>query len=219
MTFPNWQLQPVTLFASSPVIPVIVINKLSQALPLATALLAGGIRVLEITLRTSIALEAIRLLNQELPDAIIGAGTVTTPFQLEECCEVGAKFALSPGSTDNLLQVGRESDIPFIPGIASVSELMKGIESGYRYFKFFPAEIAGGPGLLKAINNLFPQVKFCPTGGINETNFLDYLTLPNVNCVGGSWIVPDELIRQENWQKITELCLVAREKALSNISV
>ena len=209
MAFENWQLQPDTLFAQGPVVPVIVVKDLADAVPMAKALLAGGIKVLEVTLRTPVALDAIRLLAQEVPDAIVGAGTVTTPEQLQQCIDAGAKFAISPGLTRELLQAGKDAPIPLIPGIASISELMEGTGLGYSHFKFFPAEAAGGVKTLKSIHGPFADIRFCPTGGINEKNFLEYLALPNVKCVGGSWIVPDDAVSNKDWARITELCNVA----------
>ncbi|MDP2713305.1 bifunctional 4-hydroxy-2-oxoglutarate aldolase/2-dehydro-3-deoxy-phosphogluconate aldolase [Rheinheimera sp.] len=213
MAFENWQLQPDTLFAQGPVVPVIVIKDLADAVPMAKALLAGGIRVLEVTLRTPVALDAIRLLAQEVPDAIVGAGTVTTAAQLQQVVDAGAKFAISPGLTRELLQAGKDAAIPLIPGIASISELMEGTGLGYTHFKFFPAEAAGGVKTLKSIHGPFADIRFCPTGGINESNFRDYLALPNVKCVGGSWIVPDEAVAAKDWAKITQLCQTAVAQA------
>ena len=209
MALDNWQLQPDTLFAQGPVVPVIVVKDLADAVPMAKALLAGGIKVLEVTLRTPVALDAIRLLAQEVPDAIVGAGTVTTPEQLQQCIDAGAKFAISPGLTRELLQAGKDAPIPLIPGIASISELMEGTGLGYSHFKFFPAEAAGGVKTLKSIHGPFADIRFCPTGGINEKNFLEYLALPNVKCVGGSWIVPDDAVSNKDWARITELCNAA----------
>lgn len=209
MAFENWQLQPGTLFEQGPVVPVIVIKDLADAVPMAKALLAGGIKVLEVTLRTPVALDAIRLLSTEVPDAIVGAGTVTTAAQLQQVVEAGARFAISPGLTRELLQAGKDAAIPLIPGIASISELMEGTGLGYTHFKFFPAEAAGGVKTLKSIHGPFSDIRFCPTGGINEKNFKDYLALPNVKCVGGSWIVPDDAVAAKDWQRITSLCQAA----------
>jgi 2-dehydro-3-deoxyphosphogluconate aldolase/(4S)-4-hydroxy-2-oxoglutarate aldolase len=213
MAFENWQLQPGTLFDQGPVVPVIVIKDLADAVPMAKALLAGGIKVLEVTLRTPVALDAIRLLATEVPEAIVGAGTVTTAAQLQQVVDAGAKFAISPGSTRELLQAGKDAAIPLIPGIASISELMEGTGLGYSHFKFFPAEAAGGVKTLKSIYGPFADIRFCPTGGINEKNFLEYLALPNVKCVGGSWIVPDDAVAAKDWQRITELCKAAVAQA------
>ena len=190
-------------------VPVIVIKDLADAVPMAKALLAGGIKVLEVTLRTPAALDAIRLLAKEVPEAIVGAGTVTTAAQLQQVIDAGAKFAISPGLTRELLQAGKDAIIPLIPGIASISELMEGTGLGYSHFKFFPAEAAGGVKTLKSIYGPFADIRFCPTGGINEKNFKDYLALPNVKCVGGSWIVPDDAVANKDWSRITELCKAA----------
>lgn len=213
MAFDNWQLQPGTLFEMGPVVPVIVIKDLADAVPMAKALLAGGIKVLEVTLRTPVALDAIRLLAEQVPDAVVGAGTVTTAAQLQQVAEAGAKFAISPGLTRELLQAGKDAAIPLIPGIASISELMEGTDLGYSHFKFFPAEAAGGVKTLKSIHGPFADIRFCPTGGINEKNFRDYLALPNVSCVGGSWIVPDDAVAAKDWGRITELCQAAVAQA------
>lgn len=207
MSFPDWDVQPGTIFSASSVIPVIVINDLEQAIPLASALFAGGIQVLEITLRTPVAVQALQLLTDRFPDALIGAGTVTNPNQLAQVIEAGARFAISPGQTDALLMAGREASIPLIPGVASVSELMAGLDFGYTHFKFFPAVAAGGIAMLRAIAGPFPDVCFCPTGGINATNYKEFLALPNVSCVGGSWIVPELAVANGDWSLITELCL------------
>ncbi len=209
MAFENWQLQPAELFAQGAVVPVIVIKDLADAVPMAQALLAGGIKVLEVTLRTPVALDAIKLLAEQVPAAIVGAGTVTTAAQLEQVITAGAKFAISPGLTRELLQAGKDASIPLIPGIASISELMEGTGLGYTHFKFFPAEAAGGVKTLKSIYGPFSDIRFCPTGGINEKNYLEYLALPNVSCVGGSWIVPDSAVNAKDWSKITELTRTA----------
>ncbi|QMT61305.1 bifunctional 4-hydroxy-2-oxoglutarate aldolase/2-dehydro-3-deoxy-phosphogluconate aldolase [Legionella sp. PC997] len=210
MSFPNWLVRPEIIFSTSPVIPVVVIKEIEDALPLATALFAGGIHIIEVALRTPVALEAVELLLKTFPEALIGVGTVTTPEQLKHVADMGAKFALSPGKTQALLTAGCSSNIPLIPGVSSVSELMEGLFLGYTHFKFFPATAAGGANMLQAMHGPFPQAKFCPTGGINEKNFSDYLALPNVSCVGGSWIVPEEAIKKGDWALITDLSLSAR---------
>ena len=206
MSCSNWGIHPETVLGASPVMPVIQIKELEQAIPLATALFAGGIRALEITLRTPVALEAVCLLSRAFPEALIGVGTVIRPEQLELAVNAGAKFAFSPGQTPELLKAGCAAKIPLIPGIASVSELMEGLVLGYTHFKFFPAIAAGGIPMLRAMHGPFPEARFCPTGGINEGNFTEFLALPNVICVGGSWLVPDEAIKAGNWSLITELC-------------
>jgi len=206
MSRQNWQLTPQQIFAAAPIIPVIVISKIEQALPLANALLAGGIKVMEVTLRTDCAVEAIELIAQNCPESLIGAGTVINAEQLAQVAAAGAKFAISPGSTTSLLAAANEGDIALIPGVVSASELMSGIEQGYDHFKFFPAESNGGAPALKALGAPFGDIKFCPTGGITLANAPDYLALNSVCCVGGSWIVPPKLIEDGQWQQITDLC-------------
>jgi 2-dehydro-3-deoxyphosphogluconate aldolase/(4S)-4-hydroxy-2-oxoglutarate aldolase len=187
------------------VVPVIVINKLEHAVPLAKALVAGGVRVLEVTLRTACALDAIRAIAKEVPDAIVGAGTVINPQQLREVTEAGAQFAISPGLTEDLLQAANAGTIPLIPGISTVSELMLGLDQGLREFKFFPAEANGGVKALQAIAGPFPQVRFCPTGGISPANYRDYLALNSVHCIGGSWLVPNDALESGDYDRITSL--------------
>lgn len=203
------RLQAADIFKKSPIIPVVVIECLSDALPLAHALHAGGIRIMEITLRTPAALPAIHQLHDALPDLMIGAGTILTSVQYMQCVEAGAAFAISPGMSDELLETAQQNGLPLIPGASSASDLMKGMDRGYTHFKFFPAEASGGINWLKAIHGPFPDVRFCPTGGIDAKNFLDYLVLPHVECVGGSWIVPIAAIKQQDWNKITALSIAA----------
>lgn len=205
MTNPNWKVQPSTVLNASPVMPVMVIQDLENAVPLAKALVAGGIRVLEITLRTPVALEAIRAISQEVPDAIVGAGTILNPEQLQQAADAGAVFAISPGLTATLLAAAQKSSIALIPGISSLSELMLGMEYGLDHFKFFPAENAGGVPMLKAIAGPIPQVTFCPTGGISLKNYNEYLALPNVACCGGSWLAPADVVANKDWAKVTQL--------------
>ncbi len=185
--------------------PVMVIQNLDDAVPLAKALVAGGVRVLEITLRTPVALEAIRLISQEVKDAVVGVGTITTPEQLKAAEEAGAVFAISPGLTPTLLAAAKQSSIALIPGVATISELLLGMEYGLDHFKFFPAEAAGGIPMLKAIAGPIPQVTFCPTGGISPENYQAYLSLSNVACVGGSWLAPADVVKAKDWAKVTEL--------------
>lgn len=201
----KWKMGPAEVFALSPVVPVMVIKDLERAVPLARALVAGGIRVLEITLRTEVAVEAIREIVRAVPEAVVGAGTVTTEEDLAEVSEAGAVFAISPGLTPELLEVANQGCIALIPGIATVSELMTGLRRGYSHFKFFPAEAAGGIPMLKSIGGPFPQVTFCPTGGISVGNYREYLALGNVACVGGSWVAPPEAVAQGDWDLITQL--------------
>jgi len=201
----RWRVQPGEVLRQGPVVPVMVIHKLEHAVPLANALLAGGIRVLEITLRTPVAVESIRVLRREVPDAIVGAGTVTRGEELDAVVEAGAAFAISPGLTAELLDAANRGPIPLIPGIATVSELMTGMAQGYDHFKFFPAEAAGGVRMVQAIAGPFPRVAFCPTGGITSANYREYLALGNVACVGGSWVAPQGAMDQGDWARITSL--------------
>lgn len=201
----NWKVSAEQILTSGPVVPVIVINELEHAVPLAKALVAGGVKVLEVTLRTGCALEAIRAIAREVPEAIIGAGTVINPQQLDEVISAGAQFAISPGLTAPLLKAATDGPIPLIPGISTVSELMLGMDYGLREFKFFPAEANGGVKALQAIAGPFPQVRFCPTGGITPNNYRDYLALKSVLCIGGSWLVPADALAQGDYGRITEL--------------
>ena len=205
MTHENWKISPLNILQTGPVIPVMVIEKIEHAVPVAKALLAGGVKVLEITLRTPVAIDAIRAISCEVPDAIVGAGTVVTPEELEMVADAGGIFALSPGLTPTMLEAANRGTIGFIPGIATSSELMLGMEMGYNVFKFFPAEAAGGVKAVKSIGGPFPDCTFCPTGGISPSNYRDYLALKNVACVGGSWLVPADAVRKNDWQKITDL--------------
>lgn len=201
----NWLLTPKELFAMGPIVPVLVIENVEDAVPIAKALMAAGIKVLEVTLRTASAIEVIRTIAQQLPDAVIGAGTITNRAQLQQAVEAGAKFAISPGLTKDLLKAGNEGNIALIPGISSISEMMDAIDLGYDHLKFFPAEASGGVKAIKSIGGPFPDIRFCPTGGINLNNVRDYLALPNVACCGGSWLVSDQIIADKNWPAITEL--------------
>ncbi|WP_339723421.1 bifunctional 4-hydroxy-2-oxoglutarate aldolase/2-dehydro-3-deoxy-phosphogluconate aldolase [uncultured Paraglaciecola sp.] len=201
----NWKMTSEEIFSQGPVVPVLVIKDVAHAVPLAKALIAGGIRVLEVTLRTDAALEVIAKIAKEVPEAIIGAGTVTNRAQLQQVIDAGAKFAISPGLTTDLLKAGNEGSIALIPGISSISELMTAVDHGYTHLKFFPAEASGGVKALKAIGGPFPDIKFCPTGGISPSNYNDYLALPSVRCAGGSWLAPEEAMINGDWDKITEL--------------
>lgn len=207
----NWKVSPQEVFAKGPVVPVLIVNKLEYAIPLAEALLEGGISVLEVTLRTPVALDVIKKIANEVPEAFVGAGTVTNKTQLQQVEAAGARFALSPGMTPDLLIAGNAGNIPLIPGVATTSELMQGIDLGYSHYKFFPAEAAGGVKAIKAISGPFPDVVFCPTGGISLSNYREYLSLPNVQCVGGSWLVTDALMAKGEWSKITVLAREASE--------
>ncbi|MCF2949342.1 bifunctional 4-hydroxy-2-oxoglutarate aldolase/2-dehydro-3-deoxy-phosphogluconate aldolase [Paraglaciecola aquimarina] len=201
----NWKMTSEEIFSAGPVVPVLVIKDVAYAVPLAKALIAGGIKVLEVTLRTDAALEVIKKIADEVPEAIIGAGTVTNKEQLQQVIDAGAKFAISPGLTTDLLKAGNEGSIALIPGVSSISELMTAKDLGYTHLKFFPAEASGGVKALKAIGGPCPEITFCPTGGISPSNYNDYLALPNVKCCGGSWLAPEEAMANGDWDKITEL--------------
>jgi 2-dehydro-3-deoxyphosphogluconate aldolase/(4S)-4-hydroxy-2-oxoglutarate aldolase len=191
------------VMTTSPVMPVMVINQLELAVPLARALVEGGLKVLEITLRTAVALEAIKLIKAEVPNAIVGAGTIINTQTLDQALAVGAEFIVSPGVTDNLLTAALSSGIPILPGVVTPSEVMRLMDKGITAMKFFPAEAAGGIPMLKSINGPLPQVTFCPTGGVTPKNAPDYLALSNVACVGGSWMAPANLVDEGNWAEIT----------------
>lgn len=199
--------------SAAPVVPVMVIEKLEHAVPLARALVAGGLPVLEITLRTDCALDAIRAIKAEVEGAIVGAGTVNTPADVARAVEAGSEFLVSPGSTPSLIDAVLESGVPILPGVNSPSEVMALMARGFKYLKFFPAEAAGGVPMLKSINGPLPQVKFCPTGGVSLKNLNDYLSLPNVVCVGGSWMAPVEMMYAGDWAGIERLAREARAAA------
>lgn len=187
---------------SSPVIPVMVINNLEHAVPLANALVEGGLKVLEITLRTPVALEAIKQIKSEIPSAIVGAGTVINQQTLNQAIDAGSEFLVSPGVTESLIDAALETGVPILPGVISPGEVMRLMEKGITEMKFFPAEAAGGIPMLKSIGGPLPQVTFCPTGGVSPKNAEDYLALKNVACVGGSWMAPAHLVDSEDWNEI-----------------
>jgi len=188
---------------TSPVMPVMVINHVEHAVPLAKALVAGGLKVLEITLRTPAALECIRRIKGEVPDAIVGAGTIINTQTLHQAIDAGAQFIVSPGMTPSLLDASLSCGVPVLPGVVTPSEVMRLLENGITAMKFFPAEAAGGIPMLKSIGGPLPQVTFCPTGGVNPNNAPEYLALSNVACVGGSWMAPADLVDAQNWTEIT----------------
>lgn len=190
---------------ASPVIPVIAIDKLEHAVPLAKALVAGGIRVLEVTLRTPHGLPAIRAIAQEVPDAILGVGTLTQQEELVAAREAGAVFGVSPGLTPRLIEAAKSSGLPLLPGVMTPSEVMLAREAGFRQLKLFPAMQAGGVGMLNAIAGPLPDVLFCPTGGVSQGNARQFLACKNVACVGGSWLSPKELMEAGDWNQITSL--------------
>ncbi|UOS03459.1 bifunctional 4-hydroxy-2-oxoglutarate aldolase/2-dehydro-3-deoxy-phosphogluconate aldolase [Helicobacter pylori] len=190
----------------SPIVPVVVIENIKDAVPLAQSLVEGGIHIIEVTLRSSCALEAIELIAKNVPKMRVGTGTILNPTQLEQAQNRGAEFLISPGLTIKLLEYAKKKDMPLIPGVSSSSEVMQALELGYSALKFFPAEYCGGVKLLNAFNGPFKGVKFCPTGGISIDNMRSYLNLENVLCVGGSWLTPKNLIQNKEWDKITEIC-------------
>ena len=200
------------LMRLAPVIAVVVLHDVGHAEPLARALAKGGVKAVEITLRTPGALECIRRAAAAVPEAVVGAGTLRGPEDLQRVIDAGARFAVSPGLTPALLTAARDAPIPLLPGIASASELMTGLEHGYTRFKFFPAEAAGGRPLLQGLGGPFPDVAFCPTGGIGPDNAASYLALPNVLCVGGSWVAPDRLVQAGDWEGIERLAREAVER-------
>ena len=197
------------IMRTAPVIPVIVIDDINHAVPLARALVKGGLKVLEITLRTPAAMDAIEAIIQDVDNAIVGAGTVLTPKQLEEVTAIGCKFAVSPGFTSALLDAAKASPCPLLPGAATATEVMQLLERGRDRLKFFPAEAAGGAALLKSLASPLPEAQFCPTGGISPGNAKTYLDLPNVLCVGGSWVVPKDAIAAGDWDRIERLAAEA----------
>lgn len=197
------QLQ--ALLASCPLVPVITIDNPATAVALGRALVAGGISILEVTLRTEHGLSAIRALREALPDAWVGAGTVTSVEQYNQAEEAGAQFVITPGVTKELLSHGINAETPLLPGISTLSEMMMGYAMGYREFKFFPAEVSGGVDALKAFAGPFSDVRFCPTGGIRQETASRYLSLANVAAVGGTWLTPKDLVEAEDWEKITRI--------------
>ena len=197
------------ILALGPVIPVIVIERAEDAVPLARALVAGGVLALEVTLRTPDALEAIRRIAGEVPDAVVGAGTVLSPEQVQAAEQAGARFFVSPGLTTTVVEAATAAGPPLLPGVASASDIMRGLDVGLDRFKFFPANIAGGVPALNALAGPFADCRFCPTGGVSPENARDYLSLPNVVCVGGSWLVPREAVAAADWGRIEALARAA----------
>ena len=195
----------LSLLDGQPVIPVLKIANIADAVPLARALSRGGLRAIEITLRTTDALEAIRRVAAEVEEAVVGSGTVLDARQFDEAARAGSKFIVSPGITGQLLDAAKDSPVPLLPGAITPGEIMAAREAGLRFLKFFPAEQSGGIASLKAFASPLADVKFCPTGGITAKNAADYLSLPNVICVGGSWVAPDDLIKAGKWDEIEAL--------------
>lgn len=203
-------LDPLELASHGPVIPVIVIERTEHAVPMARALVEGGVRVLEVTLRTPAALAAIAAIAQSIPDAIVGAGTVRSSADAHAARAAGARFAVSPGWSPRVAAACREIGLALLPGVATASEVMAAADEGFRFLKFFPAGAAGGTAMLKAWGSVFADVAFCPTGGITAASAPDYLALANVRVVGGSWLTPPDALAAADWPRIERL---AREAA------
>ncbi|BFP55637.1 bifunctional 4-hydroxy-2-oxoglutarate aldolase/2-dehydro-3-deoxy-phosphogluconate aldolase [Streptomyces fimicarius] len=193
----------------APVVPVVVLHDVADAVPLARALVAGGLPAIEVTLRTPAALESIRAMAAEVPGAVVGAGTVISPEHVRDTVDAGARFLVSPGWTDALLEAMKASGVPFLPGVSTTSEVVALLERGVREMKFFPAEAAGGTAYLKALSAPLPQARFCPTGGISLASAPSYLALPNVGCVGGSWMVPADAVAAKDWDRVARLAAEA----------
>lgn len=196
---------PSSVLDLAPVVPVVVIEDAADAVPLARALAGGGLPAIEVTLRTPAALDAIRAIAGEVPEAVVGAGTVIAPEQAGEAVAAGARFLVSPGWTDVLLEAMRASGVPFLPGVSTASEVVALLERGVREMKFFPAQAAGGTAYLKSLAGPLPQARFCPTGGIGPDSAPDYLALPNVGCVGGSWMLPADAVAARDWDRVEAL--------------
>jgi 2-dehydro-3-deoxyphosphogluconate aldolase/(4S)-4-hydroxy-2-oxoglutarate aldolase len=195
----------LSLMGRQPVIPVLKIEDAASAVPLARALAAGGLPMIEITLRTSAALESIRRVAGEVEGAVVGAGTILNAAQFAQAADAGSRFIVSPGCTSQVFAAARDSDVPLLPGVITPGEIMAAAEEGLDFLKFFPAEQAGGIAFLKALASPFAGIRFCPTGGISAANAADYLSLPNVICVGGSWVAPDTLVKAGAWDRIEAL--------------
>ena len=207
----NTPLTALQVMQDAPVIPVIVLHDVAHAVPMARALVAGGIRMLEVTLRTPQALACMEAIARDVPEAVLGAGTVRNPADAKAAAAAGARFAVSPGYTSAVGQACRDLGLPLLPGVATGSEIMMAQEDGLSELKFFPALQAGGTAMLKAWSGPFGDVRFCPTGGVSPANAAEFLALPNVVCVGGSWLVPADALAQGDWARITQL---AREAAV-----
>ena len=206
MTATPKQEKLAALFEQATIIPVLTIERLEDAVPLAKALVAGGVRTLEITLRTPVAIESAKAIMAHVPEAVVGIGTILNADDLARAEGIGARFGISPGATPDLLKAAAASALPFAPGIATASELMLALALGFNLVKFFPAEQSGGIKALRALAGPFPDVRFCPTGGIGEANAASWLAEPNVFAVGGSWLCPAADIRSGNWAGITAIC-------------
>jgi 2-dehydro-3-deoxyphosphogluconate aldolase/(4S)-4-hydroxy-2-oxoglutarate aldolase len=196
---------PRSLLSIVPVMPVVVLDRLADAVPVARALVAGGLPAIELTLRTDVALDAIRAIADEVPEILVGAGTIVTPGQAKQALDAGAQFLVSPGATPTLLGAMAETGLPFLPGTATVSEVLAVLEGGFTEMKFFPAEASGGAAFLKSVASPVPNARFCPTGGITAATASTYLALPNVGCVGGSWLTPADALVAGDWARVERL--------------
>ncbi|WP_262928314.1 bifunctional 4-hydroxy-2-oxoglutarate aldolase/2-dehydro-3-deoxy-phosphogluconate aldolase [Streptomyces xanthii] len=197
----------------APVVPVVVVEDAADAVPLARALVAGGLPAIEVTLRTPAALDAIRAIAEAVPDAVVGAGTVISPENVADAVAAGARFLVSPGWTDTLLDAMKGSGVPFLPGVSTTSEVVSLLERGVTEMKFFPAEAAGGTAYLKSLAGPLPQARFCPTGGISPASAPSYLALKNVGCVGGSWMLPADAVAAKDWARVEDLAREASRLA------
>ena len=206
-------MTPKSLLDVVPVIPVVVVHDAADAVPIASALVRGGLPVIELTLRTPVSLEAVARIAAEVPDILLGAGTIVDTDQAEQAAKAGAQFLVSPGSTPTLRAAMRDTGLPHLPGVATVSEVLTALEDGYTEMKFFPAEAAGGAAFLRSVHSPVPAARFCPTGGVTTANLADYLRSANVGCVGGSWLTPPDVVARRDWAEIARLAGAARELA------
>ncbi|MEV6808629.1 bifunctional 4-hydroxy-2-oxoglutarate aldolase/2-dehydro-3-deoxy-phosphogluconate aldolase [Streptomyces sp. NPDC017248] len=209
MTSPLPSSPAASVLDLAPVLPVVVLADAADAVPLARALVAGGLPAIEVTLRTPAALDAVRAIAGAVPDAVVGAGTVLTPEQVRASTAAGARFLVSPGWTEALLTAMLGSGVPFLPGVSTTSEVVALLERGVREMKFFPAQAAGGTAYLRSLAGPLPQARFCPTGGIGPQTAPEYLALPNVGCVGGSWMVPADAVAARDWDRVEQLARAA----------
>lgn len=209
----NAPLSALQVMQDAPVIPVIVLNDVAHAVPMARALVAGGVRMLEVTLRTPVALACMEAIARDVPEAVVGAGTVRSAADAQAAARAGARFAVSPGYTHRIGQACRDAGLSLLPGVATGSEILMCQEDGLTELKFFPALQSGGAAMLKAWSGPFAEVRFCPTGGISTANAAEFLSLPNVACVGGSWLVPADALAQGDWTRITQLAAQSRQLA------
>jgi 2-dehydro-3-deoxyphosphogluconate aldolase/(4S)-4-hydroxy-2-oxoglutarate aldolase len=205
MTDLNLTSTGVSLIDRVPVVPVVVLHDVAHAVPVARALVEGGVPVIELTLRTPVALECIEQIATHVPEILVGAGTIVTADQAKDAVSAGAEFLVSPGTTEALAAAMRETGLPHLPGASTVSEVLRLLELGYSEMKLFPAELSGGVGFLKALGAPVPQARFCPTGGVTATSAASYLALPNVGCVGGTWLTPPDALADGDWQQVTRL--------------